>query len=145
MPELRKDINILVNLGGALTHWNGVEETGGGLALYDNTPVGGPPGADVDADVRERMGYTVRTRIPGVDEAARETYAARFANGTTFDAVSNPSTSGQMRITGKPAAIGRRFTVTNALQSTSATGGGATEGQNTEMTITLIETGASPS
>ena len=54
MAESLKDLNAVINVGGVLTHWNGASEEGGELTEYDTTPVGGPPAADYDADVRKQ-------------------------------------------------------------------------------------------
>jgi hypothetical protein len=140
MAESQKDINIVANVGGALTHFNGITDSGATLTRYDTTPIGGPPAADVDTDVREPLKYSVTTRVVGADQTERDSFMARFARGQTFDAVgSSPTGTGQMLITGPNAtdATGRRFTVMNSSASTQ-------QGQNMELTIEMEETGATP-
>lgn len=137
--ESQKDTNIVANVGGVLTHFNGIGEGGGALTRYDTTPIGGPPSADVDPDVREPLTYNVRTRVVGADQAARQAFLAKFVRGTTFDSKAAPVGSDDMKITGanQAASVGRRFTVMNVESSTEQAG-------NMELTITLEETGATP-
>jgi hypothetical protein len=138
--ESQKDINIVANVGGALTHFNNVSEGGGALQPYDTTPVGGPPSADVDEDVRERITYTVATLVMGADQTARDAFLAKFAAGKFFDAVAGaPAGTNQMKITGpnQARAAGRRFTIFDPTSSTD-------KGGNMVLTFTLNETGATP-
>ena len=129
------DITAVINVGGVLTHWTGVQDEGGALTRYDFSPVGGPPSADYDTDVREPLAFNITTKVLGVDQAARETFVTRFVEGTTFDNVATPAGASQMHVSERPSAIGRRFTVTNRTADRKM-------GQPTEMTIRLEESGA---
>jgi hypothetical protein len=143
MASLQKDVDLTTNVGGDLTHWTGVEETGGELVVYNTRPIGGAPSQEVDVTQRQPYGYTVKTRVVGDDATARATFRAKYAEGQTFDAKATPSDDGDMKITGRAGAIGRRFVITQSVENTSGTTG--TEGALTELTITMTELGATPS
>jgi hypothetical protein len=140
MAESLKDLNVTWNVGGVLTHASSVEEGGGASRRYDTTAVGGPPSADISPTVRDFLSYSIRTKVMGADQAAREAFLAKFAAGQIFDAVSGtPTGNGQMKITGANTtrAAGRRFVVMNSNASTAM-------GENTELSVTIEEIGATP-
>lgn len=149
MPTLQTaDIDLIINVGGLLTHWTGVEEGGGELVEYPSGPVGGPPSIDWDTSgkMRTLYTYTVRTRVVGADSAAQATFRARFARGQTFDAKTSPAGSGEMFITGRPGAIGRRFVCTQDPKATyTPTAQNSTDGSLVEIEIMLKEAGPTPS
>lgn len=141
--EMQRDVNLTTNVGGALAFWNGVEEDGGELTLYDATPVGGPPAANFSTNVRSPLTYNVKTRIPGADQTERDAFRVKYAEGQTFDAKSAAAGTGDMKITGRAAAIGKRFVITKSTASTAATAGSG-DGNNSELTIMLREIGPTP-
>lgn len=134
MPQLEKDIDITTNVGQALTHWKTLAYNQGALKGYENMPVGGPPGEDFDADVRELDTIDIETEIPGADAAARATFVAAYAQGTVFSCVASAADSGDMQITGV-GRIGRDYYVSDASQTKNREG-------NSTMKITLREKGA---
>lgn len=136
MPNLEKDIDIVTNVGGALTHWNTIKYNQGALTGYPNYPVGGPPGEDFDADVRDLDTVDIETEIPGVDAAARATFVAKYAQGSIFSAKASASASGEMTITGV-ARVGRDYYVSKADQTKNRQG-------NSMLSVTLKEHGATP-
>lgn len=136
MAQGASDVTAIINIdNAALTHWTGVQDEGGALTRYDFTPVGGPPSADFDADVREPLAFSLTTKIIGADAAARATFMEKFARGTSYDNVATPSATGQMHISDRPDAIGRAFVVTDSNAS-------RTQGQPTELTVRFEESGA---
>lgn len=137
MPTLEKDIDITTNVGGALTHWTTITYNQGALIRYPNTPVGGPPGADFDADVRELDTIDVETEIPGNDAAARAAFVAKYEQGEIFSCKASASSSGDMTITGI-GRIGRDYYVEVAGQTKNKQG-------NSVLRMTLVEMGATPS
>jgi hypothetical protein len=136
MAESQKDINSVINVGGALDQWNGVSISGGALVRYDTKPIGGKPSADYDADEREPLTILLRMRITGADQAARDAKIALYARGTKFSCKASPSGSGDMKITGLDAT-GSDFIVTEAPME-------HTRGENSELTMTLTESGPTP-
>jgi hypothetical protein len=137
MSETMKDTNIILNVGGVLTHANGVQGGGGELVEYDSTPIGGPPAMDVDVDVRSRLTWNVTTRVVGDDDAARAAFVARFNRGEVFDCKATAALSGEMAVSGEPDAIGKRFVVTSRNINHQFQ-------QNSELSFTLSEQGPTP-
>jgi hypothetical protein len=137
MAETLKDINVVTNVGGALTHWNGIATGGGEMTRYDKTPIGGPPAADYDTDVRSPLEATIRTRVVGADAAARTAVIAGFARGETFSVKASPSGSGDMSITGLDA-VGTDMIVDKDPEVS------VNHGENAELTVHLIEVGPTP-
>lgn len=136
MSESLKDLNAVINVGGALTHWNGVSSEGGELTEYNTTPIGGPPAADYDSDVREKKSFSITTKVMGVDAAARQTFIDKFARGTVFSGKTAPAGNSQFNITGEDVN-GTDYIVANRTI-------GHTEAENSELTILLKEKGPTP-
>lgn len=147
MAGIQRDIDLIINVGGVLTHWIGVEEGGGELVKYESGPVGGPSTFDYDSTgaMRTRMTYDVKTQIPFAIKADAEEFRALFAIGKHFDAKAAPSGDDEMFITGRPEQIGKRFvSVKIPTASYARTAQNSTDGAVVEISIMLEESGPTP-
>lgn len=139
MGQYLNDVNAkvagLLNIGGDLIKFSGINQGGGDLIKYDGTPVAGKPAANYYEDVRSEVTIDLTCPVPGDNPTDWNIFLERFKAAKTFDVVNPPSGTGTMMFVGFDDMEGRRFTVSTRpkLNIQFQT--------NAELSVTITESG----